>query len=87
MTQTSTTAAPTALFAAAAHSLEDGDVIRPFASLVRVRGVFDEAPGSVRVVLQHIENCIGDPAQDVYTVVLPSGRMYDVYAAADMVAA
>lgn len=83
MTQTSTPAAPTALFAAAALWLEDGDVIRPFASLLRVRGSFSEAPGQLRLVVQHVENVTGDPARDVYTIVVPSAHVYDVYAAAD----
>lgn len=79
------TIAPTApIFPAAGHALEDGDVIRPVASLVRVRGVFDETPGWVRLVVQHVENVTGDPARDVYTMLVESGRVFDVYAAADM---
>jgi hypothetical protein len=83
MEEMSTPAAPTAIFTAAALWLEDGDVIRPFASLLRVRGSFPEASGQLRLVVQHVENMTGDPAQDVYTIVVPSARVYDVYAAAD----
>lgn len=80
----SNTTATAPIFTAAGHALEDGDVIRAVASLVRVRGVFDEAPGSVRLVVQHVENVTGDPAQDVYTIVVPSAKVFEVYAAADM---
>lgn len=71
------------IFTSAALWLEDGDVIRPFASLVRVRGSFSEGNGMIRLVVQHIENVTGDPAQDVYTIVVPAAHVYEVFAAAD----
>jgi len=74
------------IFTSAAHSLADGDEVRIISSLVRVRGVFDQAPGSVRLVVQHVENVTGDPAQDVYTIVVPSAKVFEVYAAADVAA-
>lgn len=74
---------PAPIFTAAGAFLEDGDVIRPVSSLVRVRGVFDETPGWVRLVVQHVENITGDVCQDVYTMLVDSRRVFDVYAAAD----
>jgi hypothetical protein len=74
------------IFTSAAHSLEDGDELRIISSLVRVRGVFDETPGYIRLVVQHIENLTGDPARDVYTIVVPSAKVFEVYAAADVAA-
>jgi hypothetical protein len=80
----SNTTATAPIFTSAALWLEDGDVIRPVASLVRVRGVFAEAPGWLRLVVQHIENVTGDAARDVYTMLIESARVVEVYAAADI---